>query len=138
LLIVSRDLLEPAVADPGFTTAVAACFDLPEAVDLARAAVCPPIVCPVLPLPMDALFPTARTAAFRPATLRTSFDALDADDVLALAVEALAAALAVDDALAEVFAVDEILVVDEALAVDDVLDADLETRRLAPAPLPLF
>jgi len=87
---------------------------------------------------MDALFPTARTAAFRPATLRTSFDALDADDVLALAVEALAAALAVDDALAEVFAVDEILVVDEALAVDDVLDADLETRRLAPAPLPLF
>ena len=81
---------------------------------------------------MDALFPTARTAAFRPATLRTSFDALDADDVLALAVEALAAALAVDDALTEVLAVDE------ALAVDDVLDADLETRRLAPAPLPLF
>jgi len=102
LLIVSRDLLEPAVADLDFTAAVAVRFDLPEAVVLAGAAVCPP----VLPLPVDEL-PAARAAAFRPATLRNSFDSFDVDDAL-------------------------------ALDVDDFLDADLEPRRLAPAPLPLF
>jgi len=102
LLIVSRDLLEPAVADLDFTAAAAVRFDLPEAAFLAGAAVCPP----VLPLPVDEL-PTARAAALRPATFRTSFDALEVDDAL-------------------------------ALDVADFFDADLETRRLAPAPLPLF